>query len=490
MKYIQGVDRGQMVLFPDNLDDYVSEDNPVRVVDAYVDSLDMKSLGFSKAEPNETGRPMYTPQDILKLYIYGYMNRLRSSRRLETESHRNVELMWLLKKLTPDHKTIARFRHDNSAALKNVFRDFVKLCMKLGLYGKELVAIDGSKFRAVNSKDNNFNEEKLKALISRIDANLEKYLGELDKNDAGDPEVSSFSATQIKEIIAGLENRKSKYQAMAGELKESGETQKSSIDGDSRRMMNNGKPEVCYNVQAAVDGKHCLIADFEITNEANDKKQLFSMAVKAKEILESDQLTVVADVGYDSATEINSCLENGITPHIAGLKEGIQFCVQTSTGDLPETYANGRCVYLPDRNVAVCPMGTILYPAYYRKNRRCAIFANYKACSGCSQKCTIEKYKKFELIMKPCEFSKSYDIEGLQVKQITYASDKEIIKKRKAIVEHPFGILKRILSADHCLTKGFANVRGEFSLSFLALNMKRAINILGATRLIHAICGA
>jgi len=490
MEYIQGMDRGQMVLFPDSLDEYVLEDNPVRVVDVYVDSLDMKALGFTKAELHETGRPMYAPQDLLKLYIYGYMNRLRSSRRLETESYRNVELMWLLKKLTPDHKTIARFRHDNSAALKNVFRNFVKLCMKLGLYGKELVAIDGSKFRAVNSKNSNFNEEKLKALIARIDTNLEKYLCELDKNDISDPETSTPSASQIKEIIAELENRKSRYQAMANELKESGETQISTTDGDSRRMMNNGKPEVCYNVQTAVDGKNCLIADFDVTNEANDKKQLSAMAKKAKEILEADRLTVVADVGYDSATEINTCLENDIIPHIAGLEDGIQFCAQSSTGDLPETYANGRCVYLPGRNVAVCPMGTILYPAYYRKSKRCAVFANYKACSGCGKKCTIEKYKKFELIMKPSEFSKTYDVEGLQVRQILYTSNKEIVKRRKAIVEHPFGILKRILSADHCLTKWFTGVSGEFSLAFLALNMKRVINILGTEKLIQAVCRA
>ena len=264
MTYIQGMDRGQMVLFPDSLDDYISDDSPVRVIDAYVDSLEMKALGFSKAEPNETGRPMYAPQDILKLYLYGYMNRLRSSRRLETESQRNVELMWLLKRLMPDHKTIAKFRRENSVALKNVFRDFVKLCMTHGLYGKELVAIDGSKFRAANSKGNNFNEEKLKALITRIDANLEKYLGELDKNDVSGSEANDFSTSPIKEIIEGLERRKSRYQAMIDELKESGETHKSTIDSDSRRMMNNGKPEVCYNVQTAVDGKHCLIAEFEV----------------------------------------------------------------------------------------------------------------------------------------------------------------------------------------------------------------------------------
>lgn len=197
---------------------------------------------------------------------------------------------------------------------------------------------------------------------------------------------------------------------MADAFKESGETQISTTDSDSRRMMNNGKLEVCYNIQTAVDSKHCLIVDFEVTNEANDKKQLSAMAKKAKEILETDRLTVVADGGYDNATEINTCLENGITPHIAGLGEGIQFCAQGSSEDSPEAYANGRCVYLPDRNVAVCPMGTILYPSYYRKSKRCAIFVNYKACSGWSQKCTIEKYKKFELIIKPGEFSKTYNV--------------------------------------------------------------------------------
>jgi transposase len=486
MEYIQGIDREQIVLFPDRLDEHVSEGNPVRVIDAYINSLDMKALGFSKAQPNDLGRPMYSPYDMLKLYLYGYMNRLRSSRSLETESRRNVELMWLLKRLTPDHKTISRFRRDNRSAMKNVFRDFVKLCMRLNLYGKELVAIDGSKFRAVNSKDNNYTDEKLKNLISRIDVNLEKYMAELCQNDQKDQEDSTPSISQIREIINGLKQRKQQYQDMAAELKATGESQKSTIDGDSRRMINNGKFEICYNVQTGVDDKHCLIADFEVTNEANDKKQLSSMAKKVKEMLESDRLTVVADKGYDSATEINMCLDNAITPHVAGLEEGIQFCVQSTDTDLPKTHSKGRCVYFPDRNVAVCPMGKILYPSFYHKRKRVTRFVNSKSCAACTQKCTSEKRKTFELAMKPGEFSKSYNDKELHVRQITYCCDSKIVKKRKSIVEHPFGTIKRNFSADYCLTKGLESVKCEFSLSFLALNMKRAINILGAMELIHA----
>ena len=249
MVYVGGANRNQIILLPESVDDYVDAGNPVRVIDAYIDSLDLKGMGFTKAEPNATGRPMYSPQDLLKLYVYGYMNKVRSSRRLETETKRNLEVIWLMKKLSPDHKTIARFRHDNADVLKNVFRDFVKLCMRLDLYGKELVAIDGSKFKAVNSKDRNFNEEKLRERISRINARIEEYIQELDTADK--TEVATDhpkTSDEIKKFIAELETRKQTYQSYIDELKEKDETQKSLTDPDSRRMMANGKTEICYAV--------------------------------------------------------------------------------------------------------------------------------------------------------------------------------------------------------------------------------------------------
>jgi transposase len=255
MGYIIGQCRNQLILFPESIDEYVDEENSVRVLDAYVESLDLNKLGFTKASPSETGRPPYSPQDMLKLYIYGYINRIRSSRRLETETKRNIEVMWLLKKLTPDHKTIARFRSDNSKALKSVFRDFVKLCMKLGLYGKELTAIDGSKFKAVNSKDRNFTDSKLKERIARLEAKIEEYMREIDEADKqeesgcfpGSTPEPKKTQEQIKQIIAELKDRKALYESYAEEMVKSGETQKSLTDPDSRLMMANGKMDVCYN---------------------------------------------------------------------------------------------------------------------------------------------------------------------------------------------------------------------------------------------------
>jgi len=284
MDFISGENRNQMVLLPDSIDDYVDEYNAVRVIDAYINHLDLEMLGFAKAKPNETGRPMYNPKDLLKLYLYGYMNRVRSSRRLETETIRNLEVIWLMNKLSPDHKTIARFRHDNTAALKNVFRDFVKLCMKLNLYGKELVAIDGSKFKAVNSKDRNFNDKKLTERIARINAKINEYLHQLEDSDSEENATpGEKSSEEIAKIICELENRKSVYQGYETELQEGSDTQKSLTDPDSRLMMANGKLDVCYNIQTAVDSKNKMIAEFEVTNEAVDKNQLTPMAKKTAE---------------------------------------------------------------------------------------------------------------------------------------------------------------------------------------------------------------
>jgi transposase len=360
MKYIQGESREQSVMFPEAMDDYIGENNAVRVIDVYIET------------------PMYSPQDMLKLYIYGYMNRIRSSRRLETESKRNIELIWLLKKLSPDHKTIARFRQENSKQLKNLFRNFVKLCIKLGLYGKELVAIDGSKFKAVNSRERNFNDKKLKERIRRIE-----------------------------------------------------ETQKSLTDPDSRRMMANGRLDVCYNIQTAVDGKNGLIAEFEVTNQANDKGLLCVMAVAAKELLDVDAITATADKGYESATDIADCIKENITPQVAMEHESINICVETEENvDKPEKHINGRCIYDKERNIGICPMGEILRPSTYHKRRKTIIFANRKACRSCYCKCTIENFKKFEITAKKGDFKREYDDTNLKLKQIEIKPDKNIIKKR------------------------------------------------------------
>jgi len=474
---------------PESIDDYVDDNNTVRVIEAYINTLNLADLGFSKPNPHDTGRPMYDPKDLLKLYVYGYMNRIRSSRRLETETKRNLEVIWLLRKLSPDHKTIARFRHDNSAALKNVFRDFVKLCMKLNLYGKELAAIDGSKFKAVNSKDRNFGNKKLAERIARIDAKIEEYLRELEDSDSAENVTDGEkSSEELAGIIIELSNRKARYQAYTEELAQTGESQKSLTDPDSRLMMANGKMDVCYNVQTAVDSKNKLIAEFEVTNNAVDFNQITPMAERVKDILETDTITAVVDIGYDSVQDIVAGMNQGVDIHVAGTDFDI--CVPTDEPSQTEivSHKNGRCVYFADRNIALCPMGKVLYPGFYKKSKGHGAFYNYSACKKCACKCTKEtRGQRYQVPMAESNFSKLYDDKDLYVKQIRIAPNRELIKQRKSIVEHPFGTVKRNMDASYCLTKGLRNVSGEFSLAFLAYNLKRVINIIGAKRLILSL---
>jgi len=475
-------------MLPDCVDDYVDENNSVRVIDAYVNSLDIAAMGFTRSQLNNTGRPPYFPKDLLKLYLYGYMNRIRSSRRLEAESKRNLEVIWLLGKLSPDHKTIARFRQENSVALKNVFRDFVRLCVRLDLYGRELLAIDGSKFKACNSKDRAFTEKKLVARIERLDNKIEEYVQKLEHLDFEENRAESDkTGEEIARIIVGLSERKSDYEGYMQEIRESGDTQIALTDPESRLMMSNGKMDVCYNIQTAVDSKNKLIAEFDVGNNAQDKNQLSPMATKAKENLGVEKLAAVADAGYDGATDIANCLLNGVIPHVAG--SNITICLPTD-----ETHAapsisqrNGRCVYLKDRNIAICPMGNFLYPGTYHKRKLVAMFYNTKVCAACPCKCTTYRYKRFEIIMPPSEFSKDYDDKYLSVKQIKVAADKDLVNQRKCIVEHPFGTIKRTMDAGYMLTKGKQSVSGELALTFLAYNLKRAINILGVRGITAAV---
>jgi len=489
MEFISGEDRNQITLMPDSIDDYVDDNNSVRVIEAYINSLNIADLGFINPQPHDTGRPMYDPKDLLKLYVYGYMNRIRSSRRLETETKRNLEVIWLLRRLSPDHKTIARFRHDNAAALKNVFRDFVKLCMRLNLYGKELVAIDGSKFKAVNSKDHNFTDKKLQERIARIDAKIEEYLRELETGDAQENTVpGGKSSEEITRIINELAERKARYQSYADELAETGETQKSLTDPDSRLMMANGKLDVCYNVQTAVDAKNKLITEFEVTNSAVDVNQITPMAERAKEILGTDTITAIVDAGYDSVQDIVAGTSQGVAIHVAGTDFDI--CVPADERENTEitSHKDGRCVYFADRNIALCPMGQVLHPGFYKKEKRHGVFYNYKVCKQCVCKCSKEsRGRRYEVPMAESDFSKLYDDKNLFVRQIRISPDKELIKQRKSIVEHPFGTVKRNMDAGYCLTKGLRNVSGEFSLAFLAYNLKRAINILGINKLIECM---
>jgi hypothetical protein len=430
---------------------------------------------------------MYDPKDLLKLYLYGYMNRIRSSRRLETESKRNLELLWLLGKLSPDHKTIAEFRRQNGQTLQNVFRGFVKLCVRLGLYGKELVAIDGSKFKAVNSKDRNYTEAKLRERIQRLEVKIADYLAELEEADREETvEENEKSAKEIGNIVKELEERKGRYQAYAEELEQSGESQKSLTDPDSRLMLSNGKMEVCYNVQTAVDAKHKLIAAFEVTNDGNDKNHLTPAAAEARDIMEAEGLSVVADTGYDSVQDIVAGMEAGMDIHVAGTDYDI--CMPAEEGgELITEHKDGRCVYYGERNIVLCPMGQVLHPAFYKRAEGKGVFVNREACKGCACRCTKEsRGRRHEVPMAESTFSTTYNERGLSVKQVRIKGCRSIVKERKSIVEHPFGTIKRAMEAGYCLTKGKGNVGGEFALTFLAYNMNRVINILGAGKLLKA----
>ena len=482
MNYIQGDDRRQPTMFPAVLDDYITENNPTRVIDAFVDSLDLTGMGFDKAILSETGRPPYSPNDLLKLFIYGYFNKVRSSRKLETETHRNVEVMWLLNNLQPDHKTISRFRKDNLAPIKRVFDSFVKLCVKMGLYNRQLISIDGSHFQAVNSKERNFTKTKLQDRIARINAHIAEYLTEIETNDNADNKIADNE--NIADILASLQSRKEQYENMIETIEETGESQISLTDPNSRRLLKHNSSKMAYNVQTAVEGGNALIVDFEVTNN-NDKGNMHKLATKCKDVLEVDELTSIADKGYISATDIANCIANGITANVCMDEDNLNFCIETDEiHPKPTSHTNGRIVYLKNRNICVCPMGEVLYPSHYRKNRNVARYYNTKACAHCSQKCTTSRYAMGEAVMKKSEFSKEFNDKNLQLKQIHYIPDKELLKKRKSLSEHPFGIVKRCLGADYLLMKRFSGVTAEMALAYLAFNMKRVINIIGTDKLI------
>ena len=527
MGYIISENRDQATLFPETIEEYVSESNPVRVIDAFVNNLDLINAGIGNAVPAREGRPSYDPRLLLKLYIYGYFNKIRSSRKLMAECGRNVEVMWLLSKLIPDFRTIADFRKNNAKALKNVFRAFVKVCLELNLYTRELIAIDGSKFRAVNSKDNNVTISKLEDKIKRIEKNVTEYLEELDKYDKNEDNIKDPTKKELQEKLEIIEQRKEKYNEYLKDMKENNETQKSFVDPEARLMKtHSGGFEVCYNVQTAVDAGNHMIVDFEVTNNCNDMGLLYDGAARAKETLETEILEVVADKGYESKEDILKCLKAGIIPNVA-LKnkateceiefpykeseitsemlnstkpEDIEKCLEA--GILPTVYLNKnieievveenkngpseKCFILnEDTGSVTCPEGMILKKSAYLKNKSATRFASRSACSICNNKCTTAKFKQVDLKngQNNLYLKGSNYIERKVI--IKIRPDKEKLKKRKCVVEHPFGTIKRWCDGSYILMKSKIKANADLSLSFLAYNMKRAIKIVGVERLIE-----
>jgi transposase len=476
MSYIEGVERNQLILLPESIDEYIEEDNPVQFIDAFVDSLEVDELGFKYSLPEATGRPPYNPTDMLKLYLYGYLNRVRSSRSLEKETHRNIELMWLVKKLTPDFKTIADFRKDNRKAIKKVCQEFTLLCKSLDLFGGEMVAIDGSKFKAVNSKKRNFNEAKLKKAIKEIDEKVDGYLSELEDNDNKEAHISRLMAEEVKAKVKVLKERREEYRGLLTGLKESGESQISLTDPDSRAMLNNQKIEVCYNVQTTVDSKHKLIIDHEVTNEVTDHSQLSQMSKRAKDILGVEKLEVLADKGYYNGKEIKECVDNGIIPYIPKPKGNKD--VNTSESG----YYKGRFRYEPQEDAYICPAASKLFLkgiAHYQSK----VMRIYKGedCPGCRLRDKCIRNGKRRVIYR-WEHEDILEEMGKRVQ-----ADKEKVSMRQWLSEHPFGTIKQSLNQGYMLLKGLEKVSAEASLSVLAYNIKRVINIVGLKELIEVV---
>jgi len=479
MRYIEGIARQQLILFPESLDEYIAEDNPVRFIDAFVDSLDLAELGFAHTDLAETGRPPYDPRDLLKLYLYGYLNRVRSSRKLEQECQRNVEVMWLLGKLSPDHKTIADFRKDNRLVFKHVFKTFGLLCRELDLFGGELVAIDGSKFKAVNSSKRNFTQTRVKEELQDLETRIEAYLKELDEMDQTEPPVvpASPSTPQLQTQIAQLKNRQVKYQSYLQQMEQSGESQLSLTDPDSRAMPKSPKGWVSYNAQTVVDSKHHLIVAQDVTNDITDRDQLSPMAIKAKETLQVEQLKAVADMGYAHGKELKACLEAGIEPYVAR--------PDTSANAKLGLFGKEQFVYDPQTDTYRCPAGqTLSYRFDTVEKERHIRYYKTSACSQCAlrEKCTRNKEGR--------RITRWIDEQIIEETQQRVEAHPEIMKLRQQLVEHPFGTIKFWWDHSHFLMKGLEKVRAEFSLSTLAYNIRRVLNILGVKPLMAALGSA
>lgn len=472
-RFIQGEHRGQSVLLPESLDDYVADTNSVRVVDVFVDELDLGRLGFEGVVPAETGRPAYHPAVLLKIYIYGYLNRIQSSRRLERETQRNVELMWLTGRLMPDFKTIANFRKDNGKAIRGVCRQFVVLCQQLGLFAEALVAIDGSKFKAVNNRDRNFTSAKLQRRMEEIESSISRYLTALDTADRQEPAVAQAKVERLHSKIAALKVKMQELQAIETQLQTAPDKQISLTDPDARSMMTRGTGMVGYNVQAAVDAKHHLIVTHEVTNDGVDRDQLSNVAMQAREAMGVEALSVVADRGYFKGEEILACHEAGITAFVPK--------TLTSGATAAGRFGKGDFIYDAARNEYRCPAGQSLIWRFSHVEKGLKLHRYWSSnCQRCALKdqCTPSAQRRV---------SRWEHESVLDAMQTRLDQAPEMMRIRRQTVEHPFGTLKAWMGATHFLTRTLDRVSTEMSLHVLAYNFKRVLNLLGSGALMAAM---
>jgi transposase len=475
-RFITGADRSQTTLFPPCVDDWIGEDNPVRAVDGFVDALDLGKLGFAGVEPAATGRPSYHPSVLLKLYIYGYLNRVQSSRRLEREADRNVELMWLIGRLVPDHKTIADFRRDNGEAIRQVCGRFVLLCRQMGLLAGASVAIDGSKFKAVNNRDRNFTRAKLERRRQQIEESVARYLAQLDTADRQEPtDVLVAKTDRLKAKITRLEEEMERLDGLEAQMLASPDRQISLTDPDARSMSSSGRGTgvVGYNVQAAVDTEHHLIVAHEVTNIGIDRAQLSGMAKKAKAVLEVDRLDVVADRGYFSGEEILASEQAGITVTLPK--------PMTSRAKAEGRFGKADFVYLPEQDVYRCPAGAMLTYRYTNVEAGLTVSRYWtSACPKCPIKaqCTPGKERRVT------RWEHETVLEAMQER---LDANPDAMRIRRQTVEHPFGTLKARMGSTHFLTKTKPRVATEMALHVLAYNLTRVLNIKGSKAILKAI---
>ena len=475
-RFVEGTDRGQSTLLPECLEDWICEDNPVRVIDVFVNGLDLDELRFSGVDPEATGRPSYHPSVLLKLYIYGYLNRVQSSRRLEREAGRNVEVMWLTGRLVPDHKTIADFRKDNGPAIRKVCAQFVAVCREIGLLTKASVAIDGSKFKAVNNRDKNFTRAKMERRLAQIEASVARYLSQLDTADLQEPsEALAAKTAHLKEKLAKLATEIQRLKAIEKEMLASPDQQISMTDPDSRSMATSGRGSgvVGYNVQVAVDTEHHLIVTHEVTNTGSDRSQLANVASQAKDVLGADHLDVVADRGYFNSTEILACEQADITvtlpkPMTSGAKSDGRFGKQDF-------------VYLLTEDVYRCPAGEKLTYRYTNEEDGKTLRRYWTtACPRCPLKSQCTKGAERRIT----RWEHEHVLEAVQQR---LDENPQAMRQRRETVEHPFGTLKMRMGATHFLMKRLPKVATEMAMHVLAYNLTRVMNIIGVQPLLAAM---
>ena len=468
--FIQGEDRSQATLFPERLDDYVAEDSAVRVIDVFLDDLDLSGLGF-RTEPNDTGRPAYHASTMLKIYVYGYLNRVQSSRRLEREAQRNVELMWLTGRLAPDFKTIADFRKDNGAAIRLVCREFVMLCRKLNLFANAFVAIDGSKFKAVNSRDRNFTRAKMKRRLAEVDASIDRYLEQLANADRAEP--AEDKTQRLEDKIVALRAEMARLEKLETRMLKAPDKQVSLTDPDARSMKTRGTGIVGYNAQIAVDTEQHMIVAHEVTNAGTDRRQLTKIARQAKSTLAVEELGVVADRGYYRGEELLDCEEANITAYLPK--------PNTSPNRAKGQFGRDAFRYIAADDEYECPAGQRLVRHMTTQQQGKMLHCYWASvCQQCPVKaqCTSGKERRMS----------RWEHEAvLEAAQVRLDRNPDMMRIRRATVEHPFGTLKAWMGSTHFLTKTLDRVNTEMSLHVLAYNMKRMMNIIGTKPLIEAI---